>query len=1574
MSVKRIIEAQKDNVIISDLKITLKKKGDRINLLAPNEQGRPIRSLEQITKSRDLDTLIEDKSIFLYDENNSRLENLVPVKSENLESARQSTSSSLRGGPTTYVIGDGLRVDPGSVLKLNFDSNGISTNPSRSDHTHTSDIIVNFSESVDDRVSNLLKDNDYIVWTYNDELNELTGTIKLTQFTTSNLAEGSNLYFTDERVDDRVSNLIKNGNGITWSYDDNNNSLTPTINLSPFNTSHLVEGSNLYFTAERVDDRVSSLLTAGSNISLTYDDNAGTLTISASGTTTFLGLTDTPSNYTSSANYLLRVNSGSTGIEFVDGTSIFALASHTHTSSQITDFSEAVDDRVSALLVEGTNITLTYDDGSNTLTISSSGGGGSSAFTGLTDTPSNYTSSANYLVRVNSTPDGLEFVDGDSLFASSSIDLQDVTDNGNTTTNNIGAAKFLAADGSESSPSISFTNDTNTGLYSISGDVLGISVGGSDKFQIGTSNAEILVNLLPDTDSTYNLGSSSLYWSTGYVDRILVQDNTAANPALSNSSSSGIYFSGTTIGFSIGGTNEIQFTNNNIRIGFSGSNTAPAFAQDSDTNTGFYFPAADSFAISTGGVEALRADSDQSILIGSTSSVAGSAISKLEIVGTNSSSSSSEYENYIRINQTTNNNKSVRYGLYLDWDDTSTIGGGGATIFPTYYGVGIDLIVNSPINVSAVGARTIYGINSSVTHYGTDSSAATVRDTYGGRFSAVGDSNGTSTSYGIYANASGADTNWAGYFANGEVLMENRLSIGSFYGIGMDIEADTMYLNTSITISDSGSLVSAGASVLNANGNFRFSNGSVGSPIISAQSDPNTGIYFDGLDNFYISTGGSQRLAVSNQNSFQSVRISHDNALGGGPPWVETLYIDSDSSLLLAPRAVNIDVDYTYASLVSSSINTYGIYIDSRSTGAFGASVGSPTRTTYGIFSNAVESGANISGTYSKVVYGGYFSASNNTNGTSTSYGIYATASGADTNYSGYFDGADLRIEEASILLVNTGSSPTMSFVADLATGTISYADPGLYFEISDDLHITGGDIFTQDGSVSGPGHTFINDTDTGMYRITTNTLGLASGGEQRFSIGDSIVLTAKDFASGSHGAAISMYAGDGFGGGFSGGTVTIQSGSGDNEGGDLNFYVGYGISTKDGDVNFFMNQAITAPGNFNIYDAAQIYFSYSTFRITSTIYSDSSGSAGTPIYSWTSDSNTGMYRITTDTLGFSTAGTERIKIESDGDVVINSGGQTGLAPLHVFKSNSAMTSIDAGTTLALESNSTNYLTFMADSGETALHGLVWADSADTFISSIFYQHSADQLSIYSNNRYVCTIGSDYRIKWGDNGSGSSDGSGVFEIETTTTTAKAALLIDQNDVDQAFIRYEGSSSADFNNNISTVSGDGSIVGPQAAIATNGWSYGGMVRVDVNGTSRWMAYYNAVFGGAECPFVYSITEDGSEILEGEIIRNIVGKNNARIDYLVLNNNTNRILIKEEKSEISYIYFMYFEVTNKIGKKEIIFTKNKNLSDLNNLETPKIILKNGDSIYIEPEREINKNSVKVELVAYGYYDRV
>lgn len=62
----------------------------------------------------------------------------------------------------------------------------------------------------------------------------------------------------------------------------------------------------------------------------------------------------------------------------IDDAFLLARANHTGTqlASTISDFGEAVDDRIATTLVAGANVTLVYDDIANTLTIASTGGGG----------------------------------------------------------------------------------------------------------------------------------------------------------------------------------------------------------------------------------------------------------------------------------------------------------------------------------------------------------------------------------------------------------------------------------------------------------------------------------------------------------------------------------------------------------------------------------------------------------------------------------------------------------------------------------------------------------------------------------------------------------------------------------------------------------------------------------------------------------------------------------------------------------------------------------------------------------------------------------------------------------------------------------------------------------------------------------------------------------------------------------------------------------------------------------------------------------------------------------------------
>jgi predicted RecA/RadA family phage recombinase len=114
---------------------------------------------------------------------------------------------------------------------------------------------------------------------------------------TDGIQEGTtNLYFTDERVDDRVAALIVDGVGIQKNYDDAGNLLNIEINFSEFDTDDIIEGSvntflanrstsdipegtNLYFTDERVDDRVAALFVDGKGIQKAYDDAGNLLNI-----------------------------------------------------------------------------------------------------------------------------------------------------------------------------------------------------------------------------------------------------------------------------------------------------------------------------------------------------------------------------------------------------------------------------------------------------------------------------------------------------------------------------------------------------------------------------------------------------------------------------------------------------------------------------------------------------------------------------------------------------------------------------------------------------------------------------------------------------------------------------------------------------------------------------------------------------------------------------------------------------------------------------------------------------------------------------------------------------------------------------------------------------------------------------------------------------------------------------------------------------------------------------------------------------------------------------------------------
>lgn len=82
----------------------------------------------------------------------------------------------------------------------------------------------------------------------------------------------------------------------------------------------------------------------------------------------------------------------------------------------------------------------------------------------------------------------------------------------------------------------------------------------------------------------------------------------------------------------------------------------------------------------------------------------------------------------------------------------------------------------------------------------------------------------------------------------------------------------------------------------------------------------------------------------------------------------------------------------------------------------------------------------------------------------------------------------------------------------------------------------------------------------------------------------------------------------------------------------------------------------------------------------------------------------------------------------------------------------------------------------------------------------------------------------------GDVGLGQTAPAARLEVETLSDEGDVAIVIDQNDADQAFIDYQGTSAANASNSISTW--------------TSGNSIQGFFRVEINGSTQWMPYYDA----------------------------------------------------------------------------------------------------------------------------------
>jgi len=285
-----------------------------------------------------------------------------------------------------------------------------------------------------------------------------------------------------------------------------------------------------------------------------------------------------------------------TSVSATAGTGITVTGSPITSSGTLTITNSAPDQTVSLTASTGISTSGTYPNFTITntapdQTVSLTGAG----TTSISGTYPNFTiTSADSTVGTVTSVGGTGTVSGISLSGT-------VTSSGNLT---LGGSLDL------SSPPTIGNTAPNTGTFTT------LTV--NDNTTLGSSNtdtvtftARINSDFDPATDNAYDLGRVGHEWRDLYIDGTANIDSLIADTADINAGT----IDGTTIGASSASTGAFTtLSATGVTTVQAGTAAAPAITTTGDTNTGFFFPAADTIAFSVGGAEAMRIDSSGNLL------------------------------------------------------------------------------------------------------------------------------------------------------------------------------------------------------------------------------------------------------------------------------------------------------------------------------------------------------------------------------------------------------------------------------------------------------------------------------------------------------------------------------------------------------------------------------------------------------------------------------------------------------------------------------------------------------------------------------------------------------------------------------------------------------------------------------------------------------------------------------------------------------------------------------------------------------------------------------------------------
>lgn len=227
------------------------------------------------------------------------------------------TSTFNSGTGETTVDLDNTSVAHGSygasnkAVSFTVDQQGRLTAASDANISITASQVSDFNEATQDVIGAALVEGEGIDLSYSDPAGTITISAEDASSTNKGIASFSATDFTvtsgdvalnTEAIQDKIGDMLSGNTetGITVTYQDGDGTIDFEVSdqFPSHTTTDLAEGTNLYYTAERVQDEINNTIVAGVGLDKTYNDGAGTYTLDIDSTVTTNSGTQTLTNKT----------------------------------------------------------------------------------------------------------------------------------------------------------------------------------------------------------------------------------------------------------------------------------------------------------------------------------------------------------------------------------------------------------------------------------------------------------------------------------------------------------------------------------------------------------------------------------------------------------------------------------------------------------------------------------------------------------------------------------------------------------------------------------------------------------------------------------------------------------------------------------------------------------------------------------------------------------------------------------------------------------------------------------------------------------------------------------------------------------------------------------------------------------------------------------------------------------------------------------------------------------------------------------------------------------------------------